>query len=657
MDFFEHQAAARRKTKLLIFYFFCAVILIVTALNVALWALFNVTGGFSSASAANGGVPLSQWFSEKWFYYITFGSIALIFLGSLYRWISLGDGGKSVARMVNGREILPDTNDRLERRLLNVVEEMSIASGTSVPTVYVMDQEDAINAFVAGIESADTVMVVTRGTLEQLTRQELQGVVAHEFSHIFNADMRINVRLISILAGILILGQAGYFMMRAFRYGGNVRSSKESGGAVVAIIFIGIAVYAIGSIGLFFGRLIKAAISRQREFLADASAIQYARDNEGLAGAFVKIQRQSSLLQSSHAEETSHMCIAQPIKLNFNSLATHPPINKRLEAIMPNWKEFMRQKNDEHKRKNKQEGFEEERQQAKKQDNQSAFDVGGLADTVGKPTTMHMHAAEALLLALPEVLKTAAHGHHSSSHAMHLVFALLLSDHGQVEEESLSAIQAVYGDSSSDRILELASHITKDKRNLRLAILDLAIPSLRRLSQTEQKQFFNLLRTLIHQDSNVNQFEYVLYCLIHKNLIGNGSANVKSIMRFEKVKDELQVLLSSVIHSGGQDEQTKQKVFKQVYQGLVSSDKELLSETFEADTFHQALNKLRNLSPMLKKPLLNGLEEAIEQDGIVRHQEVELLRAVAECLDCPIPPLVESMQKQAIEFAQRKNGQ
>lgn len=655
MDFFEHQAAARRKTKLLVFYFLCAVVLIVVALNFALWGLFNVTGGFSSTSAANGGVPLSQWFSEKWFYYITFGSIALIFFGSLYRWISLSDGGKSVARMVNGREILPDTNDRLERRLLNVVEEMSIASGTSVPTVYVMDQEDAINAFVAGIESADTVMVVTRGTLEQLTRQELQGVVAHEFSHIFNADMRINVRLISILAGILILGQAGYFMMRTFRFGGSVRSSKESGGAVVAIIFIGIAVYAIGSIGLFFGRLIKAAISRQREFLADASAIQYARDNEGLAGAFVKIQRQSSLLQNSHAEETSHMCIAEPIKLSFNSLATHPPINKRLEAIMPNWKQFMRQKDDEHKRKAKQEAFEEERQQAK-QGNQSAFDIGGLADTVGKPTTMHMHAAEALLLALPEVLKTAAHGHHSSSHAMHLVFALLLSDHGQVDEESLTAIQAVYGDSSSDRILELASHITKDNRNLRLAILDLAVPSLRRLSKTERQQFFNLLRTLIHQDSHVSQFEYVLYCLIHKNLIGSGSASVKSIMRFDKVKDELQILLSSVVHSSGQDEETKQKVFKQVYQGFTSSDKELLSATFEADAFHQALKKLRNLSPMLKKPLLNGLEEAIEQDGVVRHQEVELLRAIAECLDCPIPPLIESMQQQAIEFAQRKNS-
>lgn len=652
MDFFEHQVAARRKTKLLVFYFLCAVILIVTALNLALWGLFNLSGGFSNNAQS---ISLAQWFKESWFFYITIGSIALILLGSLYRWLSLADGGKAVARMVNAREVLPDTNDLLERRLLNVVEEMSIASGTSVPTVYVMDQENAINAFVAGIESADTVMVVTRGALEQLSRQELQGVVAHEFSHIFNADMKINVRLISILAGILMLGQAGYFMMRAFRYGGSTRSNKDSGGIVVAIVMIGISVYAIGSIGLFFGRLIKAAISRQREYLADASAIQYARDNEGLAGAFIKIQRQSSLLNNSHAEETSHMCIAEPIKLSLNSLATHPPIEKRLSAIMPGWRSFKEQKDQEAEREARrsvQEAIREEaRQQSQTQ--QKGFDIGGLADTVGKPTTMHMHAAGALLLALPEVITQAAHGHHSNSHAMHLVFALLLSDHGQVEEASLQAIEKVYGAQSSERILELASHITKDQRQLRLAILDLAIPSLRRLSNEERKQFFGLLRQLIHQDNHVSQFEYVLYCLIHKHLIGNGDQSNKSITRFTKVEKELQSLLSAVIHASGQDQATKEKVFKQVFSGFISSERTLLAENFDAEQFHQALKTLRRLSPMLKKPLLNGLEEAIEQDGVVKYQEIELLRAIAECLDCPIPPIIENSQKEVLASVQK----
>lgn len=651
MDFFEHQEAARRKTKLLVFYFLCAVVLIVVALNLALWVLFNLSGFTTNGEGQ--GIPLSQWFSESWFYYITFGSIGLIVLGSLYRWISLSAGGTAVANMVNGREILPDTNDILERRLLNVVEEMSIASGTAVPTVYVMDNEDGINAFVAGIESADTVMVVTRGALEHLSRQELQGVVAHEFSHIFNADMRINVRLISILAGILILGQAGYFIMRAFRYGGSTRSNKESGGIIVAIILIGVAIYAIGSIGLFFGRLIKASISRQREYLADASAVQYSRDNEGLAGAFIKIKHQGSLLNNSHAEETSHMCISEPIKLKFNSLATHPPLEKRLQAVMPGWENLETQFLQDQKRKQQQAVSDMEQSTSKKAAGE--FDIGGLADTIGKPTTMHMHAAGALLLALPEVIKTAAHGHHSSSHAMHLVFALLLSEHGQVEEESLTLIEQVYGEQSSDRVLELASHISKEQRQLRLAILDLAMPSLRRLSKAERQQFFSLLRKLIHQDNHVSPFEYVLYCLIHKNLIGREQQSKKSITRFKNVENELQVLLSTVIHASGQKPEIKEKVFRQIFDGLSANQLDLLDESFEAERFHQALNKLRRLSPMLKKPLLNGLEEAIKQDGVVRYQEVELLRAIAECLDCPIPPVIEESQKKAIELTKKSD--
>ncbi|AOE49165.1 M48 family metallopeptidase [Kangiella sediminilitoris] len=649
MDFFEHQEAARRKTKLLVFYFLSAVILIVVALNFALWGLFNLSG-FSS-NAEGQGIPLSQWFTESWFYIITFGSLALIILGSLYRWITLRGGGRSVAQMVNAREILPDTNDLQERQLLNVVEEMSIASGTAVPTVYVMDQEDAINAFVAGIETADTVMVVTRGALEQLSRQELQGVVAHEFSHIFNADMRINVRLISILAGILILGQAGYFIMRAFRYGGRTRSSKESGGIVVAIILIGVSIYAIGSIGLFFGRLIKAAISRQREYLADASAVQYSRDNEGLAGAFIKIKHQGSLLSNSHAEETSHMCISEPIKLSFNSLATHPPIENRLEAIMPGWENMETQFIEEQQRKKEQATAPKE--EASSNNKNGVFDIGGLADTIGKPTNLHMHAAGALLLALPDLIKNAAHGSHSSNSAINLVFALLLSDHGQVEQNSLDSISQVYGEQSSDKILELASSITRDQRQLRLAILDLAMPSLRRLSKAESQQFFRLLRKLIHQDQHVSPFEYVLYCLIHKNLIGREQQGSKSITRFNKVDEELQVLLSTVIHSSGQEMENKKAVFRQVFDGMISSERELLEKDFNAEQFHQALNKLRRLSPMLKKPLLNGLEEAIKQDGVIRHQELELLRAIAECLDCPIPPIIEESQKEAIESANK----
>lgn len=641
MDFFEHQEAARKKTKLLIFYFSIAVILIVTALNLVAFFLFKS----STPEAMN--FQTSDWFSHQWFYVTSFGSLAMIAGGSGFRWLQLRGGGKAVAQMVNAREVLPDTNDNLERRLLNVVEEMSIASGTAVPTVYIMDQEEAINAFVAGNETSDTILVVTRGTLEHLNRQELQGVVAHEFSHIFNADMKINVRLISILAGILILGQAGYFIMRSIRYG-NVRSNNKEGGSLVAVIVVlGLSMYIIGSIGLFFGRLIKAAISRQREFLADASAVQYARDNEGLANAFLKINQQGSLLANRHAEETSHMCIAEPIKLNLNNLASHPPIEKRLDAIMPNWREYKEQKDKRNARKERYAEHEAERK-AKQQERKNDFGLGPLIDTVGKPTTLHMHAASALLLAMPEILKTAAHGHHSQSHAMHLVFALLLSDDGQIEEDALTLIQDVYGEDSRNQIIKLAHFFTKDKRYLRLAVLDLSIPSIRRLSESERKTFFTLLKKIIHLDHHVTQFEYVLYALLKKNLTPSNSSSKKRITRFDLVKKDIEVLLSSVIHATGHIEEKKLQLFELSRQSLTHESMTLSEENFDAEHFHVALKNLSQLSPMLKKPLLNTLEEAIKEDGVAKPEEIELLRAIAECLDCPMPPVIETMQQEAV---------
>lgn len=637
MDFFEHQDRARKKTKLLVFYFILAVIFIVIALNLAAFFALKLSSGEQT------NLQINQWFEQSWFYYITISTLVMIVLGSLFRWMQLRDGGRSVAQMVNGREVLPDTNDNLERRFINVVEEMSIASGMPVPTLYIMDDEQAINAFVAGYETSNTVMVITRGALELLNRQELQGVVAHEFSHIFNADMRINIKLISTLAGILLLGQAGSFIIRSLRYS-RVRSSnnKEGGGIVIVILLVGMAIFIVGSIGLFFGRLIKAAISRQREYLADASAVQYARDNEGLAGAFLKINEQSSLLINKHAEDTSHMCISEPIKLKLSGLATHPPMESRLDAIMPNWQSFSRNyaQKQTHKRQRRAQK-EQARQERLAESSSRAGAFGGLIDTVGKPSAMHVQAASALILALPEVLKQAAHGHHAETHAMHLVFALLLSDEGQVAESSLSLIEKTYGEKSGQQVLKLAQHISRDKRKQRLAILDITLPSIRRLSENERKQFLTLLKSIIHQDQYVSQFEYVLYSLVKKNLTPSAKKTHKIIQEFDLVLPELQLMLSAMVHASEQQQEIKQATFKTLWVGFSQHEKQLLVNQFEADKFHQALALLTSLAPMLKKQLLGTLEQAVKEDSVSQPAEVELLRAIAECLDCPIPPLLE----------------
>ena len=266
----------------------------------------------------------------------------VIALGSLYKVSELASGGEVVAHMMGGRLVDPQTTDLAERRLLNVVEEMSLASGVPVPPVYVMDNEPSINAFAAGFRPADAVVTVSRGCLQYLTREELQGVLGHEFSHVLNGDMRLNLRLIGMVYGILVLSIIGYFVMRSAGWvGSSSRSSDDRrGDNRAAIFFIGLALYILGYLGVLLGNIIKAAISRQREFLADASSVQFTRNPGGLAGALKKIGglAEGSRINDPHAHEISHMFFGDAFAGSiFNLFATHPPLEERIRLLDPNF--------------------------------------------------------------------------------------------------------------------------------------------------------------------------------------------------------------------------------------------------------------------------------------------------------------------------------
>ncbi|HVE16916.1 MAG TPA: M48 family metallopeptidase, partial [Chthoniobacterales bacterium] len=323
MDFFESQARAHRKTKWLIVYFVLAVLGIIVTLHVAAAFAFRE--------------PLTDW---RMLGMISGGVIVVVTLGSLYRIAELSQGGGVVAQMLGGRQLAPHPTDLREQQLRNVVEEMALASGVPVPDIYVLDEEQAINAFAAGNTPGDAVVAVTRGTLEQLNRDQLQGVIAHEFSHILNGDMRLNVRLIGVLTGILLLAMIGRIVFEiSARTGGSVRSSdNKNGNAQLPLFLIGAGIWLIGSIGVFFAKLIKAAVSRQREFLADASAVQFTRNPDGIAGALYKIGQAGSKLESPRADEASHMFFGNGLGESFMGLfATHPPIVERIQAIDPSF--------------------------------------------------------------------------------------------------------------------------------------------------------------------------------------------------------------------------------------------------------------------------------------------------------------------------------
>ncbi|MGI9241365.1 MAG: M48 family metallopeptidase, partial [Verrucomicrobiales bacterium] len=345
MDFFQSQDAARKKTKFLVVYFAMAVIGIILSIYSMLYPVLKygeqksrTTGAPSNYQPEAQQLRRTAFFQLDWFLMVAASVSGVILIGSGYKTLMLSSGGATVARDIGGRRVDPNSGDADERKLMNVIEEMAIASGVPVPEVYVMDQEPGINAFAAGKTFSDAAIGVSRGAMKLLNRDELQGVIAHEFSHILNGDMKLNLRLIGVLHGILILTIIGRIILRSAAYSG--RSSRDDRGAGVFFMVLGVGLFIIGYIGVFFGHLIKSAVSRQREYLADASAVQFTRSPDGIGGALKKIGGLSygSRLLNARAEEVSHMTFSNALPSGFvAALASHPPLPDRIKAIEPSW--------------------------------------------------------------------------------------------------------------------------------------------------------------------------------------------------------------------------------------------------------------------------------------------------------------------------------
>jgi Zn-dependent protease with chaperone function len=324
MDFFKHQDKARKHTKVLVVYFVIAVACIIASVYLASLVIF-----YGTQSQQQNGDPTPEivlW-DSKLFLYAMLGTLGVVVVGSLYKTAVLAKGGSAVAESLGGRLISPNPANPDERKLQNVIEEMAIASGVPVPKIYVLDDDAGINAFAAGHSPGDAAIGVTRGCLTLLNRDELQGVIGHEFSHILNGDMRLNLRVMGVIFGILCLAVIGRILL----YSRNRRDKNP-------LMLLGLALIIIGAIGTFFGRLIQAAISRQREFLADASSVQFTRNPAGLSGALQKIGEVGSRVESPHAGEASHMFFENALGNPFlRVMATHPPLAERIRAIDPGW--------------------------------------------------------------------------------------------------------------------------------------------------------------------------------------------------------------------------------------------------------------------------------------------------------------------------------
>jgi Zn-dependent protease with chaperone function len=582
--------------------------------------------------------------------YISLGVGTIIVLGSLYKLIQLSRGGRSVAEAMNARLLDPLNATNSERKALNVVEEMAIASGIAVPPVYLIE-DDAINAFAAGYSPQDAIIGVTRGCIAQLSRDELQGVIAHEFSHIFHGDMRLNMRLLALLNGILLLGLIGEFILRSGRYSASSSRNKSQGG----LVMLGLGLLVIGYAGTFFGNLIKSAVSRQREFLADASAVQFTRNPDGIGGALKKLGGFSagSHLQLANAAEFSHMFFGEAVITSFFSkaMATHPPLSERILRIEPSWNgKFPTPSSFEsaaNQTEQKNSYIKEGRLSSAAATTafsypdtpvEFALAVNQALEVIGQPTEIHLAYARQTLTRIPPVLEEAAH---NSWDAQGLVLGLLLAKNQSEEQKQWQSLADIFNQGQIASLRQHASAAARLSVELRLPLIELSLPALKNLSATQYRQFKTAIAAFVRADDQVTLSEWSLFHIIIHNL----EAKVVSgpLRNLDELQRESCLLLSAVANTGTGSPVQAADAFSAGCELLGFNQENFLSpENYGLEDIQLALRALTNLKPLQKPKLLKAISLCILADKQISVAEAELFRAIADGLDCPVPPMIKA---------------
>lgn len=621
-DFFARQEDARRQSVRLLILFALAVAGVALAVYSAAILLTMLNSPFCLA----GGFWRPRLFAGT-----TTATLALIGACSFWKIRELREGGAGIAAALGAKPVPPRTQDPWERMLRNVVEEMAIASGIPVPEVYLLERERGINAFAAGHGARDAVICVTRGTLELLTRDELQGVVAHEFGHILNGDVLLNIRLLGWLNGILVVSQAGEIMFRGLR-GSRSRSAGM-------ILLVAATLYAIGYIGYFFGQLIKSAVSRQREYLGDACAVQFTRNPEGLAGALKKIGglAQGSRLDHPRAAEISHMFFGNGVEEAWmHALDSHPPLLDRIRRLEPRFDGAF-----PHVEPLPLPSIEAPAAASRRVAQMPPSDtfmsgaaVMSLLGSIGDPMQEHLEHARTLLSDLPADLVAALR---DPDRAPLLVYALLL-DRGQAVRERQERLFTREDERAELR--RLASLTDSVAREIRLPLLDLALPALRSMKPDRSLQLKSTVEALAAADGRMNLFEFTLRYLLLRHLAPSPSRPIQ-IYAIRGVLRECSCILTAMARVGQRNEADAQKAFARGTTVLQEQKTEFafvpVAECGMA-ALEKAFAKVEGASPQIKRRLLAACLQCLLHDGVVKEEEVELFRAVADAIGCPVPP-------------------
>jgi len=627
----------------MVFLFILAVIAIVIAIDLVVVTTVAILSVEDGGLLATPDMSLARYPAVVVF--TTIVVLGTIGISSLARTISLAAGGSKVAEQLGGTRVGADTTDPLKKRLRNVVEEIAIASGLPVPQVYVLEREAGINAFAAGYSPANAAIAVTRGALVNLNRDELQGVVAHEFSHVLNGDMRLSTRLIGLLFGLTVIAMIARTILRFTPRSSG--SSRKGGGGIAVIYLAALVVLALGWIGLFFGRLIQAAVSRNRESLADASAVQFTRDPQGLRDALVKIGAlgAGSRFSDADAEEVAHMLFAPGIRRAF---ATHPPLEQRIREIDPS---FQPSEFDEVRRRMSEarsiDGEEGQKARAAAGTTRAGDLLQGaivlapaaVAGLVANPGTEHVLWAQQVLASLPQSFRRAAQ---QPEQATALFLALGLDIEPEARGRQLAFIRQQYGGEFHDAVTAMLGEVDALTAVQRMPALLQVFAALNQLGRAERVELLKCLNALLVRESRASVFGYALRKLAQVQLQDNLDPRRRAAgyLSAQGARDELQVLFSVLATQGSVDEPAARSAYEagleRLLPGLRPPPVRLAHWPPKLD---QALTRLDRLQPAAKEKLVEALVATISHDQRMTVPESELLRAVCAVLHCPLPPL------------------
>lgn len=639
-DFFARQEDARRRTGRLIILFSFAVI----GVALAVYLVAVLTWMLSLKHLAG---ETSFW-NPRLFLWTTGGTLLFVGLGSFWKIQELSAGGTHVASILGGRPVPLDPQDPHERQLRNVVEEMSIASGIPVPNLYLLEHERGINAFAAGHDLNDAAICVTNGALKLLDRGEMQGVVAHEIGHILNGDMRLNLSLTGWLNGILMVSQIGEMGLRGVR--------RTGGRGTAPIALVSIALYGVGYIGYFFGRLIKSAVSRQREYLGDASAAQFTRHPEGLAGALKKIGGLASGSRIDHprADEMSHLFFSNALpEAWLHALDSHPPLIERIRRLDASFDGNFPAVTPLPAPPPIESYFKPQPPKAVPRPAiaLSGAEVVALLSRAGDPMQEHLDRARHLINNVPEPLLSTIRDPFG---ACAVVYGLLIDGTPETRARQEKILTEHENQALVGEIRNLLPVLRSLPPEVRLPLLELSLPSLRALSRDQFLVLKETVAQLSAADNRISLFEFTLRYLLMRHLepcFTQRPNRPAQIYGLRGVQQECSCVLTSIARVGNRDEILARQAFER---GLIVLQEANVEFTFLPPVesgiacLERSFTVLENTSPLIKRRLLGACLECLRHDGKVTLAEVELFRAIADAIGCPLPPWLDMSQWHSI---------